>query len=216
MRDDRIRFMADDLTLAIANPSGGIGHSGFGINDFNITDIRELQKRLKAIEPRLRTELVREAKAVAKPIESGIKSAIGNVTPLSGMLKDKGRLGWGNGMSPSKTLIQWRTSASGKSLTTSLVRVKVSSPGTVLADMAGRSGRYVGKGRRNDNATPSIKRRNANPRKGEAFITSLNEKIGHAASRFIWPSAESSLPQTRNAIEQVLRRAYDKINKEGL
>lgn len=208
--------MADDLKLTVATFSGGLARSGVGAGDFSVLQVRELQKRLKAIEPRLRTELVRDVKKVAKPLESDIKFAIGNVTPLSGMLKDKGRLGWNNGVRADKTLIQFRTAASGRSLTTSLVRVKVSSPGTVLADMAGRSGRFIGEGRRNDNASPSLKRRNANRAKGEAFVTSLNEKLGHSASRFIWPAAERSRDMVRISIETVLRVAYNRINQKGL
>jgi len=103
--------MADDLKLTVATFSGGLGRSGVGAGDFSVMQIRELQKRLKAIEPRLRTELVRDVKKVAKPLESNIKSAIEDVEPLSGMLKDRGRLGWGSGVAANKTLIQFRTSA---------------------------------------------------------------------------------------------------------
>lgn len=208
--------MADDLKLTIPTFSGSLGRGGIGAGDFSVTDIRELQKRLKAIEPRLRTELVRDVKKVAKPLESDIKASIPTVAPLSGMAKDKGRLGWGVGVSPQKTLIQFRTSGGGRSLTTSLVRVKVSSPGTVLADMAGRSGRFVGEGRRNDNATPSQKRRNASPAKGAAFIRNLNNALGHGASRMIWPAADRSRDMVRISIETVLRDAYNKINQKGL
>jgi hypothetical protein len=206
----------EPLQLVIAKFSGGVGRSGVGAGDFSVQDIRELQKRLKAIEPRLRTELVRDVKRIARPLESDIKSAIPSIAPLSGMAKDRGRLGWGVGVAANKTLIQFRTSGGGKSLTTSLVRVKVSSPATVLADMAGRSGRYVGEGRRNDNASPSEKRRNANPVKGAKFIQSLNRALGSGASRMAWPAAEKSRDAVRVAIEQVLRQAYDRINQKGL
>jgi hypothetical protein len=206
----------EPLQLVIAKFSGGVGRSGVGAGDFSVQDIRELQKRLKAIEPRLRTELVRDVKRIARPLESDIKSAIPNIAPLSGMAKDRGRLGWGVGVAANKTLIQFRTSGGGKSLTTSLVRVKVSSPATVLADMAGRSGRYVGQGRRNDNASPSEKRRNASPAKGAKFIESLNRALGSGASRMAWPAAEKSRDAVRSAIEQVLRQAFDRINQKGL
>jgi hypothetical protein len=164
----------------------------------------------------MRTEFVRNLKAIGKPLESKVKTGIGTIQPLSGMLKDKGRLGWGVGMAADKTLIQFRTSMGGKSLTTSLLRIKVSSPATVLVDMAGRSGRYVGEGRRNDNASPSEKRRNASPAKGAAFIRSLNEKNGASASRRIWPSAEASLPAIRREVEIVLANAFRHFNMKGL
>ena len=208
--------MAEPLKLIIAKFSGGVGRSGVGAGDFSVQDIRELQKRLKAIEPRLRTELVRDVKRIARPLESDIKANIPSIAPLSGMAKDRGRLGWGVGVPANKTLIQFRTSGGGKSLTTSLVRVKVSSPATVLADMAGRSGRYVGQGRRNDNASPSERRRNASPAKGTKFIESLNRALGSGASRMAWPAAEKSRDAVRVAIEQVLRQAYDRINQRGL
>jgi hypothetical protein len=209
--------MADDLKLTVATFSGGLGRSGVGTNDFSVQDVRELNRRLRAIEPRLKTQLVRHLKQIAKPLESDIKSSIASVEPISGMLKDRGRLGWGVGVRPDKTLIQYRTSAGSKSLTTSLVRIKVTSPGTVLADMAGRSGRYIGQGRRNDNASPTLKRRNANQAKGEAFIRSLNENVGDgSASRFIWPAAEHSIPAVRLAIENAMRLAFDFVNMRGL
>ena len=208
--------MAEPLKLIIAKFSGGVGRSGVGAGDFSVQDIRELQKRLKAIEPRLRTELVRDVKRIARPMESDIKSNIPSVAPLSGMGKDRGRLGWGVGVPANKTLIQFRTSAGGKSLTTSLVRIKVSSPATVLADMAGRSGRFVGEGRRNDNATRGEKRRNSSPAKGAKFIGSLNRALGSRASRMVWPAAEKSRDAVRVAIESVLRQAYNRINQKGL
>jgi hypothetical protein len=208
--------MAEPLKLIIAKFSGGVGRSGIGAGDFSVQDVRELQKRLKAIEPRLRTELVRDVKRIARPMESDIKSSIPSIAPLSGMAKDRGRLGWGVGMPANKTLIQFRTSGGGKSLTTSLVRIKVSSPAAVLADMAGRSGRYVGEGRKNDNATPSERRRNSSPAKGAQFIQSLNRALGKGASRMVWPAAEKSRDAVRVAIEQVLRQAYNRINQKGL
>jgi hypothetical protein len=208
----------EPISLAVARFSGALSQrGGVGVGGgVSVMDVRELQKRMRAIEPRMRTEFVRNLKAIGKPLESKVKTGIGTIQPLSGMLKDKGRLGWGVGMPADKTLIQFRTSMGGKSLTTSLLRIKVSSPATVLVDMAGRSGRYVGEGRRNDNASPSEKRRNASPAKGAAFIRSLNEKNGASASRRIWPSAEASLPAIRREVEIVLANAFRHFNMKGL
>jgi hypothetical protein len=206
------------MSLQVARFSGALAQrGGVGVgNDISVLDIRRLQQRMKAVEPRLRTEFVRNLKAIGKPLESKIKSGIGTIEPLSGMLADRGRLGWGNGVPADKTMIQFRTSMGGKSLTTSLLRIKVQSPATVLADMAGRSGRFVGQGRRNDNASPSERRRNANPAKGAAFIRSLNEKNGKSASRRIWPSAEAALPAVRREVEVVLANAFRYFNMKGL
>jgi len=208
----------EPISLAVARFSGALSQrGGVGVGGgVSVMNVRELQKRMRAIEPRMRTEFVRNLKAIGKPLESKVKTGIGTIQPLSGMLKDKGRLGWNVGVPADKTLIQFRTSMGGKSLTTSLLRIKVSSPATVLVDMAGRSGRYVGQGRRNDNASPSEKRRNASPAKGAAFIRSLNEKNGASASRRIWPSAEASLPAIRREVEIVLANAFRHFNMKGL
>ena len=210
--------MAKTISLQVAKFSGALSErGGVGVgNDISVLDVRELQTRMKAIEPRLRTEFVRNIKDIGKPLESKIKTGIGTIKPLSGMLKDKGRLGWNVGVPADKTLIQFRTSMGGKSLTTSLLRIKVASPGTVLVDMAGRSGNYVGKGRRNDNALPTLRKRNANPAKGAAFISSLDKKNGASASRRIWPSAEASLPAIRAEVEVVLANAFRYFNMKGL
>ena len=211
--------MADDpLKLTIAKFSGALNErGGVGIGrPISVLDVRELQNRMKAIEPRLRTEFVRNLKNIGKPLNTQIKSAIGTIDPLSGMLADKGRLGWGVGVAPDKTIIQFRTSMGGKSLTTTLLRIKVQSPATVLADMAGRSGRYIGQGRRNDNSKASLKRRNANPAKGRAFIASLNRENSASASRRIWPSAEKSLPGIRREVTIVLNNAFRYFNQKGL
>ena len=190
--------MARNLTFMVTPNPGAAGRLFSG--DFSVTDIRELQKRLKAIDPRLRTELVREAKAIAAPMNSDIKNAIGSVRPLSGMLRDKGRLGWGVGVPVNKTTIQWRTSTNGRSDRTSLVRIKVSSPAAVIAD----------------NATGGKARRNHSTRKGLAFIASLNAKIGHAASRMVYPAAERSMPEVTQAVDRALRSAFARINAKGL
>jgi len=209
--------MADDFKLTIPTFSGSLGRGGVNAGDFTVQDVRELNRRLRAIEPRLKTELVKHLKQIARPMESDIKRSIRSVEPLSGMLADKGRLGWGVGVKPDKTLIQYRTSRGSKSLTTSLVRIKITSPGTVIADMAGRSGRFIGQGRRNDNASASLQRRNHSPAKGEAFINSLNREVGDgSASRFIWPAAENSIPAVRLAIESAMRTAFDFVNMRGL
>jgi hypothetical protein len=208
----------EPMSLAVARFSDALSQrSGSGVGGgVSVMDVRELQKRMRNIEPRMRTEFVRNLKSIGKPLESKVKTGIGTIEPLSGMRKDKGRLGWNVGVPADKTLIQFRTSMSGKSLTTSLLRIKVSSPATVLVDMAGRSGRSVGEGRRNDNASPSLRRRNANRNKGYAFIASLNIKNSHTPSRRIWPSAEDSLPGIRREVDIVLANAFRHFNMKGL
>lgn len=196
-------------------------------NDYSVTDIRELQKRLKSIDPKLRTELLRNAKKPAEAIVSQVKPAINAVTPLSGMTR--GRLNWnasvdakGKTHKKDDVKIQFRTRSTGKSNTTSLVRVRVGSPAVVMADMAGKSGTYVNKGYRGTGYTReyNYRLRNGETTTRRHKVNGQGEKmiqnLGGKASRYIWPAAERSIPAVRAQVEAVLRNAFDQINRKGL
>lgn len=214
--------MADDFKLIVPIFTGSLRMPGVQPGGYSVTDIREFQKRLIALDKDLRAEFIREVKAVGKPLEQQIKAAIPSVAPLSGM-NGKGRLGWGSNEAANKTLIQFRTASSGKSNVTTLLRVRVSSPATVLADMAGRSGNFIGRGTMGSGvtraylrynpktgATDLIRSRKVSQEAGEKFIQNLNIRLRHNASRFIWPAAENSIDDVGNAVEAVLRKWFSK------
>lgn len=203
---------------------GRTGSGGVGPNDLKVSDIRELQKRLKAIDPMLRTQLVRDAKAVAKEPVSLIKSAILKVTPNSGMLRPGARLNWnraidGKGRSHSATDVkpQFRTSSSGRSTETTLVRIRVANPAVTLADMGGRSGRYINAGYKGSGYTREYPYKGGTRKhKVNGQFKGVENKIGGNASRFVWPAAEQAIPSARAAIEKILRDAYTRINSKGI
>lgn len=200
------------------------GKSVVGAFDISVTDIRELQKRLKAIDPKLRTALVRDSKKAAAPTVSAIKSAIGSVTPNSGMLRPGARLNWNNAIDGKGRVHnaldvkpQFRTSSSGRSDTTNLVRVKVGNPAVTLADMGGRSGRYVNAGYKGSGFTREYSYKGGTRRhRVNGQFRGIETKIGGSASRFVYPAAEKSLGQVRQAIEKILRDAYTTINSKGI
>lgn len=194
-----------------------------GLSALSVKDVRELQKRLKAIDPILRTQLVRDAKAVARPTVDAVKSAISQVQPNSGMLRPGARLNWNNAIDAKgrshKALDvkpMFRTSMSGRSETTSLVRVKAGNPAVSLADMGGRSGKYRNKGYQGSGYTREYPYKGGTRRhKVNGQFRKIEEKIGGSASRFIWPAAEKSIPAARDAIEKILRDAFTRINAKG-
>lgn len=198
--------------------------SGSDVNSLSVKDIRNLQKRLKEIDPKLRTQLLRDAKKVAEPTVTAVKSAIGSVTPNSGLLRPGARLNWNNAIDAkgrSHKLMdvkpQFRTSESGRSDTTSLVRVKVGNPAVTLADMGGRSGRYRNAGYKGSGFTREYPYKGGTRRhKVNGQFRGIEEKIGGSPSRFVWPAAEKSLPAAREAIEKILRDAYTRINSKGI
>lgn len=187
---------------------------------FSVKDIRELQRKLRAIEPSLRTEFLREIKTIGKTPERAIKTAIPNDAPLSGLSKPGATLQWGKakkGAGGAKsTTIRFRTQAGGKSLTTTLLGIRVNSAATSVADMAGRSGRYVGAGFKGSGRSKPIRRtyadgaqsveftRRATRRSGESFIRNLNTALGNKASRMAWKAVEKDLPQISKTIQYVV------------
>lgn len=232
----RIRVMAD-MKLIIPKFVGSMSRAGVKVNDYSVSDIRNLQRALKAIDPKLRTQLLREAKEPAKPIQSAVKSAIPSTAPLSGM-NNAGRLNWqqsvnakGKVIRAKDVSINFRTASSGKSLTTTLVRVKVASPAVVMADMAGKSGRFEGKGYKGTGRTREYNWKDTTrshrvdgqglkkPNRvykfrtpGEAMIAGL----GGRGSRFVWPAAERGLPGARREVEQVIAKFIRVVNQKGL
>lgn len=214
--------MADSM-LSFTITTMAKTRAGFvGANDYSVTEIRELQRRLKSIDPKLRTQLVRDAKEAGKPVQLAVKSAIAGVTPLSGMTR--GRLNWnksidakGKSHKADDVKLQFRTRSSGRSDTTSLVRVRVASPAVVMADMAGKSGRFIDAGYRGTGMTREYPYKGGTRKhrvngQGRALIRNL----GGSASRYVWPAAESRIGATKTAIEAILRRAYNDLNRKGL
>lgn len=192
---------------------------------YSVKDIRALQKKLKAIEPSLRTEFMREVKRIGKEPNKAIKSAIPSQSPLSGMnpSSPRGRnatLQWGKtkkgGGGPKSTTIRFRTAMGGKSLTTSLLSIRLNSGATSVADMAGRSGNSIGAGYRRtgfskpmvytyaDGTTSVIFKRPATRRRGEAFIENLNKALANRPSRMAWKAVEKSLPKISKDVQYVV------------
>jgi hypothetical protein len=191
---------------------------------YSVKDIRALQKKLREIEPSLRTEFLREVKTIGKEPEKAIKNAITLQAPLSG-LDPTGRgknakLQWGKtskGVGGAKsTTIRFRTKAGGKSLTTTLLGIRVNSAATSVADMAGRSKRYVGSGYKGSGMSKPMVRtysdgsqsvtfqRRASKSGGEAFIRNLNTRLSNKPSRMAWKAVEKDLPQISKTIQYVV------------
>jgi hypothetical protein len=198
--------------------------TGSGGKPYSVQEIRGLQKKLRAIEPSLRTEFMREVKAIGKTPEKAIKNAIQTSAPLSGLdATGRGKnatLQWGvtkKGSGGAKsTTIRFRTKAGGKSLTTTLLGIRVNSAATSVADMAGRSGRFIGAGYKGSGMSKPIVRtyadggqsvifqRRASKKAGQAFVNNLNNRLSSRPSRMAWKAVESDLPQISKTIQYVV------------
>lgn len=198
------------------------------MGDVVYTNVRELHRRLDAIDPALRKAMVKDAKLAAKPLQTGIKSAIPSIAPLSGF-SNSGRLGYGVGKPAKSVSVNYRIGRSKFTAITSLLSVRVNSPAVVLMDMAGRSNRYIGAGYKGSGSTREyaykggtrkhrtdgngVRRPSQGPKKyrsqGEALISNL----GSRASRFAWPAAERALPAIQAQVKGILDRASSRISR---
>lgn len=192
--------------------------------DFSVQEIRALQKRLKQIEPKLRTEFMREIKSIGQAPEKAIQTAIPASAPLSGLNPTgKGKnatLQWGKtkkgGGGAKSTTIRFRTQAGGKSLNSTLLSVRVNSAATSVADMAGRSGRFVGSGYNGSGLSKPMVRtysdgsqsvtfqRRATRKGGTAFINNLNSGLSNRPSRMAWKSVQKDLPRLSRDVQFVV------------
>lgn len=209
------------FTLIIPKVVGSLTAAGVSVSSPSVNNVRELQRRLKALDPALRKALLREAKAPAKPIQAAVRSRLGSVSVPSGMTQ--GRLNWnaatdakGRVHPPTDVKIEFRTKSSGFRNVTSLVRVRAASPAVAFLDMAGRSGRYIDAGYKGTGETRVYPykggvRRHKVRGQGRALIRA----VGGSASRFVYPSAESALPQAMREVDNVLKAFASKVNMKG-
>lgn len=189
-------------------------------------DINQTLRRVREVEPGLKKQFIKDIRIIAKEAESPIKNSIRRVRPLSGMIGHNGITAWGHKFAPDQTQIRVRAKAGGRSLTTSLVSIRLRSAAVSIFDMAGRSGRSVGQGKRNSGTTPVVRRtaggdliayaRRTPSRAGQKFISSLNRAVGvvkSPASRIAWPSVEQELPQIENKIDGIIDKFYRDANR---
>lgn len=198
-----------------------LGRGGLSIaTNFSVQDVRQLQKRLRAIEPELRTEFMRKVKEIAFVPNKAIQGAIPASPPLSGF-EGQSRVSWGQGKPAKSTTIRFRTQSSSKSLNTTLLAIRVNSVATSIADMAGRSGRSIGAGyrgsgftrefvRRHRDGSTSLVRRRTTAEAGRKFIHNLNQETGNSASRFAWKSVERDLPALQRRVKEIVQK-YERI-----
>jgi hypothetical protein len=191
-------------------------------------DIRELKKKLNEVEPGLRGQFVKDIRIIGKEAERPIKSALRRVRPLSGMIDHYGVTSWGHGSkAPDSTTIRQKAKSGGRSLTTSLVAIRLNSAAASIVDMAGRSGAYVGQGKRRSGTTPVVRRtadgslvayaRTTTVEAGRKFIANLNGVAGivkKSASRIAWPAIEKDLPQFERRIDSVIEKYYREANRK--
>jgi hypothetical protein len=203
-----------------------------------ITDYRDLIKIMRQTEPQLLTQMRKEFRKIARPMVKDVKRGIEKTPPTRGIHLKRpqktvsgfhpvvipGRLTWGaNAQNKNKKVDavytrspRVKTRLQNKATMTSIARVEVHNAAVIMADMAGSSNEWVNKKPMTREYMYSqrgrtIMRKHRINGQGRAMINALTQAKGKA-SRFVYPAAESSMPQVRYAALNVLRRGFDKVN----
>jgi hypothetical protein len=95
----------------------------------------------------------------------------------------------------------------------SIARLRVDNAAVVMADMAGKTGKWVNKKSRTNEyqysrSKTGVRRHRIN-NQGRGMIRALAGK----SSRFVWPAAEKSMPMVRVRVTHSLQKAYTIINQ---
>lgn len=225
-------FVVPQATTSIRQMNNGPFGASSGVR-LEITNWNEVMKFLVSLDKKYVSELRKEFKRIARPVQAEVKKAIPNKSkpPLSGMKQVHfGRLAWGSdygkGAKPSKSvLIQTPNTRKrkyrGKDI--AIARIQVQSPATVLADMAGRRGNA--KARKgltpkydymytiNGNKVPGKRQHRVSPWNFVSKISGGKFIKQNWASRFVWPAALKALPQARREIDAVITVTNLRINQ---
>lgn len=200
---------------------------------FEITNADEVLRVLKKLDEDYYRQFRRDAKDIAAPVRDGIQAELRKyprtAPPLSGMRQVHfGRVAWGTTYAPAgsqrpkpfdSALIDVpRRIKSNKYGYRPIVRVVVGSPGTVLADMAGKSNKYT-------QAFPVTRqydymytiRGQKVPGKRQHRITTQGLEMianlpGRRPSRYVWLGAEREIPAARKKIDKALSKINSYVN----
>lgn len=227
------------MLVTKTNRKTGVSRSGL-----YITDYEELIRELNRIQPTLVKQLRKEYRQIAKPVQAAVKADIPINPPTSGVHKKKrqntvsgfyprtvpGRLSWGansqNRMRDARSVGIQTFSATrakrnmkyNKMSAAAIARLKVDSAATVMADLAGSSGKYVNKKavtrEYSYSRSATGKRIHKINGQGESMIQALDRrKSGGGRSRFVYPAADKSIPSVLPKMNSALQRAYDTVNR---
>jgi hypothetical protein len=175
-----------------------------------VFDAKPLFNQLKTIEPKLKKEMLANARKIAKKPQEKIQEAIPAVAPLSGMsmtANPTGRLAWGAVRPANEVKFSTKSTGSRTTAVTSLFRLIVASPMTAVAETAGKGSGVPRRLRTNPYPYKGGTRDHKVNGQGESMIEVLRQR---RKSKFVYPAVEDSLP----GIEAELKLLVDGVAKQ--
>jgi hypothetical protein len=200
--------------------------------EIEFSNLRLIIKALKDLDKKYLAEFYKEAKEIAKPVQAAIIKAIPASSPVRGMKakSQRARLGWGIGkraksvvIRANRTIKRKSSFAKGKINSYPLVQVVAQSPGTVLADMAGKTNRYTNKKARSRKHEIDLFGRGVIVERtykingqGINLINALaggKGVLSSKPSRWFWPAALRAMPEAARKVQNLISKTNGLINK---
>lgn len=208
-----------------------------GIVRIGVSGYRDMNKRLNSIDPKINRDLKKDYRRIAKPGVVAVQAAIPITPPTSGIHRKRktssisgfypvvipGRTTWGTVIPAKKVSVETRAPRVRKGKGTSIARLRVQSPATVIADMAGTRGKYNARPRTREylysGATKGKPAGFIGTRshrvngQGEAMVSALKRfRNTGKRSRFIYPAFDKVAPAIRREALLVIEQTVNKLN----
>ena len=167
--------------------------SMIGYKPVKMSGVKDAVKELRKIDPELRKQFNKDAKAVVRPVVDAAKSNYPSEF-LSGMSRpwtQNGVAKFPYIQSKAKSGVRLKVDTRGKAV--SIISIRQMNPAASIIDMAGKKG-------------------GGSPR-GEVFIANLTAKFGNA-SRVMWPSFERHETEVTFAMVQLINEVMERVDKE--
>lgn len=196
------------------------------IDDNVIFDARPIIKAMNELEPGLKKAMLKDMKAITKPVISEIRSVIPATAPMSGMSVNRtttsmfdrdfnnngeGRLSWTGGkyknkvIAPDNVIPKFSAGRSRKVAVTSLFGIWLRSPGVAMVATAGKGSGRPGYATTREYPYKGGTRRHKNNGQGEALIRKVKNT---GLFNFFYKAGEKQIP----SIEQEVKLTWNKYS----
>jgi hypothetical protein len=159
--------------------------------------LAEALKTLQKVDPELRKEVIKGMKVAAAPLEAAARSLVPDARPLTNWY------GWKGGWNPTAVRKGVKVAFRGGRVKGQdrdvfpLLTLRQTNAAGAIFDIAGRS--FPGRGAEGKE-------------RGAAMVAKLNESA--QPSRGMWPAVERNMPAVTAALEDVVGKVSDRINRE--
>lgn len=190
-----------------------------------ISDYKRLIRELNKLESELVSEMRKGIRDVAEIVRTGVRAAIPSRAPIRGMVRKLSYEGktWNTTTRARTVRVVVRSPKRAALKNQAIAQLVITSPATIIADMAQRAGGNDGKMTDwyvyprskgiSENARPGERRHKINGQ-GYGMITALSDKLGPGdKSRMVYPGAEKKLDAAAAKLADVIGVAAEKAER---